>query len=73
MASTYMDSPFYGDLYREMIDHAVRAEQLGFDSFWLGEHHFSYDGYCPANLTKFSVPPTSTGSIKKGGAASRPN
>jgi alkanesulfonate monooxygenase SsuD/methylene tetrahydromethanopterin reductase-like flavin-dependent oxidoreductase (luciferase family) len=28
-----------------MIDMGVRAEQLGYDTFWLTEHHFQYEGY----------------------------
>lgn len=28
-----------------MLDMGVRAEELGFDSFWLTEHHFQYEGY----------------------------
>jgi alkanesulfonate monooxygenase SsuD/methylene tetrahydromethanopterin reductase-like flavin-dependent oxidoreductase (luciferase family) len=35
-------------MYNDVIEHAVRAEELGFDSFWLTEHHFWYDGYCPS-------------------------
>ena len=27
--------------YRQVIDEAVFAEELGFDTFWIGEHHFS--------------------------------
>ncbi|MBM5810547.1 MAG: LLM class flavin-dependent oxidoreductase [Gammaproteobacteria bacterium] len=37
-------------LYEETIRHAVEAERLGFDGFALTEHHFWYDGYCPALL-----------------------
>jgi len=37
-------------LYEETIRHAVAAERLGFDGFALTEHHFWYDGYCPALL-----------------------
>ncbi len=28
-----------------MLDMGVRADELGFDSFWLTEHHFQYEGY----------------------------
>lgn len=35
-------------LYRENLDQAVRAEQLGFSSVWLSEHHFSSEGYLPS-------------------------
>ncbi|MBO0773265.1 MAG: LLM class flavin-dependent oxidoreductase [Actinobacteria bacterium] len=35
-------------LYRETLDQAAYAEDLGFDSIWLSEHHFSDEGYLPA-------------------------
>lgn len=41
----YVDWP---DLYRGLIDQALLAEQLGFESIWLSEHHFTDDGYLPA-------------------------
>src|SRR6266540_6714907 len=28
-----------------MLDVGVRAEELGYDTFWLTEHHFQYEGY----------------------------
>ena len=37
-------------LYRDLLDDAAFAESLGFDSIWLSEHHFWFDGYCPADL-----------------------
>jgi alkanesulfonate monooxygenase SsuD/methylene tetrahydromethanopterin reductase-like flavin-dependent oxidoreductase (luciferase family) len=37
-------------LYRDLLDDAELAESLGFDSIWLSEHHFWFDGYCPADL-----------------------
>ncbi|MCC7366229.1 MAG: LLM class flavin-dependent oxidoreductase [Dehalococcoidia bacterium] len=30
------------DRYRQVIEEAVLAEQLGFDTYWIGEHHFSH-------------------------------
>jgi alkanesulfonate monooxygenase SsuD/methylene tetrahydromethanopterin reductase-like flavin-dependent oxidoreductase (luciferase family) len=37
-------------LYRDLLEDAERAEALGFDSIWLSEHHFWFDGYCPADI-----------------------
>ena len=28
--------------YRQVIEEAVLAEELGFDTYWIGEHHFSH-------------------------------
>lgn len=36
------------DLYAEMLDEISMAEEMGFDSAWLTEHHFLKDGYCPS-------------------------
>jgi alkanesulfonate monooxygenase SsuD/methylene tetrahydromethanopterin reductase-like flavin-dependent oxidoreductase (luciferase family) len=32
------------DVLRHAVDEAVLADQLGFDTYWLGEHHFSRHG-----------------------------
>lgn len=37
--------------YRGLLEDARLAESLGFDSLWMSEHHFYYDGYCPSLLT----------------------
>ena len=37
-------------LYQELLEDACRAEEVGLHSLWLSEHHFFYDGYCPALL-----------------------
>jgi alkanesulfonate monooxygenase SsuD/methylene tetrahydromethanopterin reductase-like flavin-dependent oxidoreductase (luciferase family) len=31
--------------HRELLDCGRLAERLGYDSFWLTEHHFQYEGY----------------------------
>jgi alkanesulfonate monooxygenase SsuD/methylene tetrahydromethanopterin reductase-like flavin-dependent oxidoreductase (luciferase family) len=35
-------------LYNESLDQASWAEELGFHSVWLSEHHFTDDGYMPS-------------------------
>jgi len=37
-------------LYAETFEQIAWAEQLGFDSVWLTEHHFADDGYTPSPL-----------------------
>jgi alkanesulfonate monooxygenase SsuD/methylene tetrahydromethanopterin reductase-like flavin-dependent oxidoreductase (luciferase family) len=38
-------------LYRRLQEDARLAEALGFHSLWVAEHHFWYDGWCPATVT----------------------
>jgi alkanesulfonate monooxygenase SsuD/methylene tetrahydromethanopterin reductase-like flavin-dependent oxidoreductase (luciferase family) len=38
-------------MYRDTRAEMSRAEQLGFDTVWVGEHHFSYDGYLPSPIS----------------------
>ena len=37
-------------MYGRTVEMAAFADQLGFDSVWLAEHHFSSYGYCPNPL-----------------------
>lgn len=37
-------------LYRQILDQVVWAEDLGFRSAWITEHHFCDDGYTPSPL-----------------------
>jgi alkanesulfonate monooxygenase SsuD/methylene tetrahydromethanopterin reductase-like flavin-dependent oxidoreductase (luciferase family) len=50
MQSSYMRPRRHSFLYEEAADEALFAEDLGFDVFWMGEHHHAYDGYCPSLL-----------------------
>ena len=34
--------------YQELLEDARLMDRLGYDSLWLSEHHFFYDGYCPS-------------------------
>jgi probable F420-dependent oxidoreductase len=40
----------FTELYRRHVDLAVEAEEMGYDTIWLTEHHFVEDGYSPAML-----------------------
>lgn len=40
----------FGQFYADTLEQIVWAEQLGFDSVWLTEHHFCDDGYTPSPL-----------------------
>ncbi|MHB8464028.1 MAG: LLM class flavin-dependent oxidoreductase [Acidimicrobiales bacterium] len=48
MQASYIRPRSHAHLYQEAVVAARRAEERGFDSFWLGEHHHSYDGYDPS-------------------------
>ena len=40
----------FESFYAETLDQIVHAEELGFGSVWLTEHHFAEDGYTPSPL-----------------------
>jgi probable F420-dependent oxidoreductase len=40
-----------GHYWRESLDEVTRAEELGFDSVWMEEHHSVTDHYWPSPLT----------------------
>lgn len=37
--------------YKEALEQVLRAEEMGFDSVWFTEHHFSRHGIVPSSLT----------------------
>lgn len=54
-----------GDL-RDAVPLAVAAEEAGFDSFWVSEHHGLPDGYLPSPLTLLAALAPVTGRILLG-------
>lgn len=52
------------ELYDQLIEHACRAEELGFDGIALTEHAFWYDGYCPSLLPPLAAIAQHTSRIK---------
>lgn len=66
MQSNYMRPSPHQALYREALEEARFAESLGFESFWLGEHHFAYDGYCPSLIPAAAYLLAGTSNIKLG-------
>jgi alkanesulfonate monooxygenase SsuD/methylene tetrahydromethanopterin reductase-like flavin-dependent oxidoreductase (luciferase family) len=55
-------------VYREMLEQVELAEELGFDSAWLIEHHFKEDGECPSVLLTAAAMAARTRRIKIGTA-----
>lgn len=55
-------------LYRSALDDARYLEALGFDSFWLAEHRFWYDGWCPQPLVLAGAIAAGTSTIRIGTA-----
>jgi alkanesulfonate monooxygenase SsuD/methylene tetrahydromethanopterin reductase-like flavin-dependent oxidoreductase (luciferase family) len=54
--------------YQEALQQVLWAEQLGFDSVWFTEHHFSRHGIVPASLTLLAYLAGVTTSIRLGTA-----
>ena len=54
--------------YKEALEQVLYAEQLGFDSVWFTEHHFSRHGIVPASLTVLAYLAGLTTSIRLGTA-----
>jgi probable F420-dependent oxidoreductase len=55
-------------LYADTLDLAVLAEEAGFDSLWLAEHHGASDGYNPALLPFLSAVAARTQRLELGTA-----
>ena len=56
----------FPDLYREHIEQAVLAEELGYDHIWTTEHHFAEDAWSPSLLPILSAVAMKTNRIRLG-------
>ena len=45
----------FADFYREQLAQVELAEELGYDTIWLTEHHFDDDGWSPSLLPLAAV------------------
>jgi len=54
------------ELYAEMLEEVAMADEMGFDSAWLSEHHFLGDGYCPSLLLTAAAIAAKTKNIRIG-------
>lgn len=46
---THPELPYtHPELYKNTLSQVKLAEEVGFDSAWISEHHFLEDGYCPS-------------------------
>ncbi len=55
-----------GHFYREALEEVARAEELGFDSVWMEEHHAVTDHYWPSPLTVLAGFATRTSRLRLG-------
>ena len=62
------DNRTHADLYADTLELAAWAEDAGFDSFWLAEHHGASDGYNPSPLPFLSAVAARTRRIELGTA-----
>jgi alkanesulfonate monooxygenase SsuD/methylene tetrahydromethanopterin reductase-like flavin-dependent oxidoreductase (luciferase family) len=56
----------YPELYQQILEQIVRAEELGYDNVWLTEHHFTEDGYNPSLLPTAAAIAARTAHIRIG-------
>jgi alkanesulfonate monooxygenase SsuD/methylene tetrahydromethanopterin reductase-like flavin-dependent oxidoreductase (luciferase family) len=61
----YADSMSQSDRYQQVIAEAVLAEELGFDTYWVGEHHFSHY-ICPHPVPLLAAIAARTSRIRVG-------
>ncbi len=54
------------EVYEEMLEQAALAEEMGFDSVWLGESHFTREGACSSPETAAAAVAMRTGAVRIG-------
>ena len=54
------------EFYAEQFRQIQMAEQLGYDTAWLTEHHFSEDGYSPSLIPIAATAAAQTSTIRIG-------
>ena len=59
-----------GQNYAELLESAVLAEELGFDSFWIAEHHFHEYGAIPSPQSGWARRRCAPGKIRLGSGVS---
>jgi alkanesulfonate monooxygenase SsuD/methylene tetrahydromethanopterin reductase-like flavin-dependent oxidoreductase (luciferase family) len=55
-------------LYATLPEDARRVEALGYDSLWMAEHRFWYDGWCPQPLVAIAAAAAATTRLRFGTA-----
>ncbi|HSE84493.1 MAG TPA: LLM class flavin-dependent oxidoreductase [Thermodesulfobacteriota bacterium] len=66
---THPENPSsHAEIYRQALEQVKLAEEMGFDSVWLSEHHFLPNGYCPSMLATASAMAAVTNRIRIGTA-----
>lgn len=58
------------DFYQELLDQIVLAEELGFDDYWIAEHHYSNYGVVPSPAMILAAAATRTHRIGLGSGVS---
>jgi len=61
----YSSAATQAERYQQVIEEGVLAEQLGFDTYWVGEHHFSHY-ICPNPVPLLSAIAARTSRIRLG-------
>jgi alkanesulfonate monooxygenase SsuD/methylene tetrahydromethanopterin reductase-like flavin-dependent oxidoreductase (luciferase family) len=61
----YPDAMSATERYAQIVEEAVYAEELGFDTFWIGEHHFS-QYICPYPVPLLAAIASRTSRIRLG-------